>query len=111
MLDQPRPEPGQHTVIEAVAPSSIPIAYFQSIARTAIAAACRSVRSSANCNTVTSDNKAGDSPGAPRTPNAPANGSSAKTSPSLSRTLIASDPCGNADRATRTVSAGISGKP
>lgn len=91
--------------------SSITSAYFQSIARTAIAAACRSVRSSANCDTVTSDNTPGDSPGAPRTPNASANGSSAKTSARRSRTRIARLPFGNAARATITVCAGTSGSP
>ena len=40
-------------------------AYFQSMARTAIAAAWRSVRSSVNCSTVTSDSRAGDRPGGP----------------------------------------------
>lgn len=94
-----------------VSVSSTPSAYFQSMARTAIAAACRSVRSSANCNTVTRPNTPGDSPGAPRTPNAPANGSSTKTSVRRSRTRIARLPCGNADRATSTVCSGISGSP
>jgi hypothetical protein len=44
--------------------------------------------------------------GAPRAPNAGANTSSAKTSPSSSRTRIARLPLGNAARATRTVSSG-----
>ncbi|MEU5380257.1 hypothetical protein ACGFYM_28745 [Streptomyces sp. NPDC048231] len=41
---------------------------------------------------MTSDNTAGDRPGAPRRPNTPANGSSANTSPSRSRTRIANVP-------------------
>jgi hypothetical protein len=82
-----------------------------SIARTAIAAACRSVRPSANCNTITSDNTPGDSPGAPRTPNASVNGSSTKTSARRSRARIARLPFGNAARATTTVCSGISGNP
>ncbi len=73
---------------------SAPSPYFQSIARTAIAAACRSVRSSANCNTVTSDNAPGDRPGAPRTPNASVNGSSVKTSARRSRTVSPDSPSG-----------------
>ncbi|MET7458721.1 hypothetical protein ABZT03_44445 [Streptomyces sp. NPDC005574] len=60
---------------------------------------------------MTSDNTPGDMPGAPRTPNAPANGSSAKTSASRSRTRIARLPFGNAARATLTVCSGISGSP
>ncbi|WSP59833.1 hypothetical protein OG306_40120 [Streptomyces sp. NBC_01241] len=94
-----------------VSVSSRPRAYFQSMARIAIAAACRSVKFSANCNTVTSDSIPGDRPGAPRTPNASANGSSVKTSPSRSRTRIAKLPCGNAARATRTVCSGTGGSP
>ncbi|WP_406158919.1 hypothetical protein OG806_24825 [Streptomyces sp. NBC_00882] len=60
---------------------------------------------------MTSDNTPGDSPGAPRTPNASANGSSAKTSASRSRTRIARLPCGNAARATAAVCAGTFGSP
>lgn len=89
-----------------VSVSSAPIAYFQSMARTVIAAACRSVRFSVNCRTVTSDNSAGDIPGAPRTPKASTNGSSANTSASRSRTRIGRLPFGNAARATATVCSG-----
>jgi hypothetical protein len=55
--------------------SCAPSAYLQSITRTAIAVACRSVRSLANCETVASGDTSGDRPGAPRTPNAAENGS------------------------------------
>ncbi|MFC5857173.1 hypothetical protein ACFPZI_37115, partial [Streptomyces chlorus] len=60
---------------------------------------------------MTSDNTPGDSPGAPRTPNASLNGSSAKTSVSRSRARIARLPCGNAARATAAVCSGTSGSP
>ncbi|GAB2821493.1 hypothetical protein GCM10027073_60530 [Streptomyces chlorus] len=60
---------------------------------------------------MTRHNTPGDSPGAPRTPNASANGSSAKTSASRSRTRIARLPLGNAARATAAVCSGTSGSP
>ena len=49
-------------------------------------AACRSVRFSAICNTVTSASRPGDQPGRPRRPNASANSASGNSSPSRSRT-------------------------
>ena len=55
------------------------------MSRTA-SAACRSVRFSAICNTVTSANLPGDQPGRPRTPNAGANSASGNNSPNRSRT-------------------------
>ena len=82
----------------------------QSMARTAIAAACRSIRFSANCTTVTSENTAGDIPGAPRTPKVSTNGSSANTSASRSPTRIGRLPFGNAARATATVCSGTAGR-
>jgi hypothetical protein len=72
-------------------------------------AACRSDRFSANCNTVTIASWPGEIPGRPRTPNASMNAPSVNTSPSSSRTRIASAPRGNAARATNTVCPGTSG--
>ena len=68
---------------------SRPSAYIQSIRVRAASAACRSVRSSAICNTVTNANRPGDHPGRPRSPNAEANSASGNTSPSRSRTCTA----------------------
>jgi hypothetical protein len=80
VIGQPGTELRQHREAETGIVRLDAIAYFQSMARTAIAAACRSVRSSANCSTVTNASTPGDSAGAPRTPNAAANGSSENTS-------------------------------
>jgi hypothetical protein len=62
-----------------------------------------------NCNTVTIASCAGEIPGAPRAPYAPANAPSSHQAPSSSRARIASDPFRNAALATRAVSAGTSG--
>jgi hypothetical protein len=43
VIGQPGPEPGQHGRVETGIGQLRAIAYFQSIARTAIAAACRSM--------------------------------------------------------------------
>ncbi|MEY9904123.1 hypothetical protein ABIA35_000329 [Catenulispora sp. MAP12-49] len=67
-------------------------AYFTSIPPRTAAAAARSVRPSANCNTATSTNIPGGRPGRPRREDVAANRPSANTEPSSSRTRIASDP-------------------
>jgi IS30 family transposase len=84
-------------------------AYFQSIRPRTASAACRSVRFSANCRTVTSANCPGEIPGLPRAPNAETNSSSANNPGNSSRTRIANVPFGNAARATAAVRSGISG--
>ena len=88
----------------------MPSAYFQSIRARTASAACRSVRFSTNCNTVTSANCPGEIPGLPRTPNADTNCSSANKPGSSSRTRIANVPFGNAALATDTVRSGTSGQ-
>ncbi len=80
------------------------------LARTA-SAACRSVSPSTNCNTSTNTSRPGDQAGFPRAGKRSANSSSVNNGPSSSRTRIAKLPFGNAARATRTVSAGISPEP
>ena len=62
-------------------------------------------------NTSTSARRPGDQAGRPRDGNRSANSSSVNSGPSSSRTRIARLPFGNAARATRTVSAGISPDP
>ncbi|EMF56298.1 hypothetical protein SBD_2330 [Streptomyces bottropensis ATCC 25435] len=69
--------------------SSRPSAYFRSMPYRTRCAAARSVRFSANCNSVTSASWPGDQPGRPLVPNASANSASANNSPSSSRTRIA----------------------
>jgi hypothetical protein len=91
--------------------SSGPSAYFLWIARATIPAAWRSVRLSANCSAVTKAGIPGDRLGAPCTPNADANGSSAKTSASSWRTRIATVPFGKAAAATNGVCSGTSASP
>ncbi len=79
--------------IEASKPGSSrsrPSAYFQSIRVCTASATCRSVRSSAFWKIVTRARRLGGQPGLPRTPQAPANCSSASHSPSWSRTITAS---------------------
>lgn len=63
-----------------------------------------------NCSTVPSISWAGDVPGLPRTPNAPANCSSAYTSPNTSRIRIARLPLRDDARAVRAVNSGTSGQ-
>ncbi len=81
--------------------SSNPRAYLKSILARTASAACRSVSPSTNCNTSTNASRPGDQAGLPRAGNRSEN----------SRTRIARLPFGNAARATRTVSAGISPGP
>ena len=90
---------------------SRPSAYFQSSRARTASAACRSVRPSTNCSTSTSASRAGDHAGRPRAANNSANCSSVNSGPSASRARIARQPLGNAARATRDVSAGISVNP
>lgn len=73
--------------------------------------AARSVRFSANCNTVTSASWPGDQPGLPLAPNASANSVSENNSPSSSRTRIANGygPRAATARATCAVSSGSFG--
>ncbi len=108
---QPVTELRQHREVEAGSSSSSPSAYFQSIRARTASAACRSVSPSTNCNTDTSASPPGDQAGLPRTGNRSANSSSPNNGPSPSRTRIARLPFGNAARATRAVSAGISQIP
>ena len=89
--------------------SSRPRQYFQSIRLRTASAACRSVRFSVNCKTVTTASCAGDSPGLPRVPYAALKSPSWHQAPSSSRTRIASDPPGNAARATCAVRSGTAG--
>jgi hypothetical protein len=86
-----------------------PRQYFQSSRPRTASAACRSVRFSVNCNTVTTASCAGLIPGAPRTPYTQAKSSSAHQAPSSSRTRIAKLPLRNAFFTTRAVSAGTPG--
>ena len=86
-----------------------PRQYFQSSRPRTASAACRSVRFSVNCSTVTIASCAGEIPGFPRVPYAAPNASSSYQLPSSSRARIASDPFRNAFLATLTVSAGTSG--
>lgn len=88
--------------------SSSPKAYLKSILARTASAACRSVSPSTNCNTNTTTNRPGDQAGFPRTGNKSAKSASVNNTPNSSRTRIARLPFGNAARATRTVSAGIS---
>ena len=87
-----------------------PSAYFQSIARRAMSAACRSVRFSTMASTSTIISWAGEIPGLPRFPNRSWNRWSDHTSPSSSRIRIARLPLGNEALAALAVSAGTSGK-
>ena len=89
--------------------SSRPRQYFQSSRPRTASAACRSVRSSVNCKTVTIASCAGEIPGAPRVPYVARNASSWHQAPSSSRARIASDPFRNARFATLAVLAGTSG--
>ena len=70
--------------------SGRPSRYCQSTRVRAASAACRSVRFSARCSTVTSASRDGGQPGRPRTPNAAANCSSSSHWPRRSRTCTAS---------------------
>ena len=90
--------------------SSKPRQYFQSTRPRTASAACRSVRSSQNCSTVTIASCAGLIPGLPRTGYAAAKSASSYHEPSSSRIRMASDPpLRNALFATRAVSSGTSG--
>ena len=86
---------------------SSPNAYFQEILSRTASAACRSVRFSAICITVTSANRPGDHPGRPRTPNAGANSASGNSSPSRSRTTTGNG--GSRRRYAARTAAAISG--
>jgi transposase InsO family protein len=55
--------------------------------------ACRSVRLPTRCNTVINASRPGEQPGLPSLPKAPANASSANTSPSSSRTRTGNGTC------------------
>lgn len=102
---------GRARTLGACAFSSSPRTYLKSMRASTDSAACRSVSSSTNCNTSTRASRPGDHARLPLDGNRSANSSSQNSGPSSWRTRIARLPFGNAARATRTVSGGISLRP